>query len=274
MDGKVEDVTFKFDNNCNMQLIQKHKSLLLILLVIVLTHLLHGLIILSTMQFALSNEEVDIISLITIPIVALIGITYLLKQFRIHLNFSVKKVNPKLVFYVMLLAIFIIIFQSALDVPFIIALLQSKVRFFIFTNPFQYDIHSIVYLFGAVIAAPITEEVLYRKIIFLKLKEQYGLVFGMVVSSFLFALVHWNLEGLFAYFVIGLLYTYLYHLTKVLWLNILLHGTYNLIATFTTFEMFDSSHRMYMGILLLYLISAAGIYMILKEVKMLTNTTN
>ena len=120
------------------------------------------------MQLGLSNEEVDIISLITIPIVTIIGIVFLLIQFGIHLNFSLIKVNPKLVFYVMLLAVFIVIFQSALDVSFIKGLLQSKVRFFTFTNPSQYGIHSIVYLFGAVIAAPIIEEILYRKIIFIK----------------------------------------------------------------------------------------------------------
>ncbi|WP_424000829.1 lysostaphin resistance A-like protein [Maribacter sp. IgM3_T14_3] len=254
-----------------MQLIQKHKSFLLILFALVLIHLLHGLILWPTMQLGLSNEKVDIISLITIPIVTLIGIAYLLKQFGIHLNFSFKKVNPILIFYVLLLAVFCIIFQSALDIPFIIELLQSKLRFFAFTNPFQYGLHSIVYLFGAVIVAPITEEILYRKIIFIKLKEQYGLAFALVVSSFLFALIHWNLEGLLAYFASGLLLAYLYHITKVLWLNILLHGSYNFLAMITTIEMFDSSHRMFVIILLLYLISAAGIYMILKEVKTLTN---
>lgn len=252
----------------------KHKPFLLILLALVLIHLLHGLIIWLTMQLGLSNEVVDIISLITIPIVTIIGIVFLLIQFGIHLNFSLKKVNPKLVFYVMLLAVFMVISQSALDVSFIKGLLQSKVRFFTFTNPSQNGIHSIVYLFGAVIAAPIIEEILYRKIIFIRLKEHYGLAFGLVVSSFLFALVHWNFEGLFAYFITGLLYTYLYYLTKVLWLNILLHGIYNFVITFTTIEMFDSSDRIFVIILLLYLISTAGIYMILKDVKTLTIKTN
>lgn len=257
-----------------MQLIQKHKSILLILLVLLSIHLLHYLILFPLQKLQLTYRQLDLIAIITSPLVIGIGIVFLLKQFRIHLNFSFKKVHPKLVFYVMLLAVFIIIFQSALDVPFIKVLLQSKVRFFTFTNPFQYGLHGMVIFFAAVIAAPITEEILYRKIIFLKLKEQYGLAFGLVVSSFLFALLHWNLEGLFAYFIIGLLFTYLYHLTKVLWLNILLHGTFNFVVKFTTIEMFDSSHRMFVIILLLYLISTAGIYMILKDVKTLTNTNN
>lgn len=257
-----------------MQLIQKHKSLLLILLVLVLIHLFHSVLIWSSIGLRLTNKQVDIISLISIPIVMVVGIIYLLKHFGIHLNFSLKKVNPKLVFYVILLAVFIIIFQSALDIPFVKELLESKIRFFTFTNPFQYGLHGMVYLLLAVIAAPITEEILYRKIIFNKLKEQYGFTFGLVVSSFLFALVHWNLEGLFAYFIIGILFTYLYYLTKVLWLNILLHGTYNFLVKFTTIETYDSSDRMYMIILLLYLMSVAGIYMILKEVKILTNDSN
>jgi membrane protease YdiL (CAAX protease family) len=257
-----------------MQLIQKHKSILLILLVLVLVHLLHGVIIWQSMQHGLSNKHVDFISLMSIPIVMVIGIAYLLRQFGIRLNFALEKVKPMLIFYVMLLAVFIIIFQSALDISFIEKLFQSKVRFFTFINPFQYGALGIFYLLLAVVFAPITEEILYRKIIFIKLKKQYGLTFGMVVSSFLFALVHWNIEGLFAYFVIGLLFTYLYHLTKVLWLNILIHGSYNFFVKFTTIETYDSSHRLYIIFLLLYLISAAGIYMILKEVKMLANTTN
>jgi len=257
-----------------MQLIQKHKSILLILLVLVLIHLLHYFIIWISIQLNLSIFNQLLISSLSIPVVVGIGILYLLKHFKIQLSFFLKEVKPILIAYVVILAVLYFLFKISLDKSFFTELFYKKVIFIEFTNPFNFGINNSVSVLLAILYAPVFEEILYRKIIFLKLKEQYGLTFGIVVSAFIFALVHFSVEGMIAYFIAGLLYSYLYYLTKVLWLNVLVHFIHNLLASFTIIEMFDSSHRMYVIILLLYLISAAGIYMILKEVKMLTNTTN
>ena len=118
-----------------------------------------------------------------------------------------------------------------------------------------------------VLVAPIQEEVFYRLLLFRKLQESYSVVVSIVITSFIFAVVHWNLPGLFAYFTIGAVFTYLYYLTGNIWINIMVHAIYNLLAGFTVFEVLDTSHLLYIVAIALYILSAYGIFAIFNEIR-------
>lgn len=85
-----------------------------------------------------------------------------------------------------------------------------------------------------VIAAPILEEILFRGIIFEGFIKNYKPLPAILVSSFLFGLIHGNLpQGLNA-FMIGVLYSWVYWNTKSIIPCITLHTINNGLAFFAS----------------------------------------
>ncbi|MCX7884367.1 MAG: CPBP family intramembrane metalloprotease [Caloramator sp.] len=60
------------------------------------------------------------------------------------------------------------------------------------------------------IAAPIVEEFVFRHIIYRKLKKRIGVYVSAIISSLLFALLHFNMAGSMAFFAVGIFNCYLY----------------------------------------------------------------
>lgn len=81
-----------------------------------------------------------------------------------------------------------------------------------------------------VIAAPILEEFLFRGIILDGLLRKYSVYTSIILSSFLFGLVHLNLWQFVAAFVIGCFAGWVYYKTRNLFLPILIHLTNNLFS--------------------------------------------
>ena len=79
------------------------------------------------------------------------------------------------------------------------------------------------------IAAPVMEELLFRKLLIDRL-HRYGDRVALLVSALLFALLHGNFNQLFYAFGIGLLLGYLYCRTRRLGYTILLHMAVNLFS--------------------------------------------
>lgn len=82
-------------------------------------------------------------------------------------------------------------------------------------------------LFLAGVLAPITEEVLYRMFTFLPMKERWGFWGGSIVSSFIFALMHFNLYWLGEMVVVGVGLTFIYYWTGSLLSAIVAHSVIN-----------------------------------------------
>jgi membrane protease YdiL (CAAX protease family) len=82
-------------------------------------------------------------------------------------------------------------------------------------------------LFLAGILAPITEEVLYRMFTFLPMKERWGFWGGAIVSSFIFALMHFNLYWLGEMLVVGVGLSFIYYWTGSLLSAIVAHSVIN-----------------------------------------------
>lgn len=84
-------------------------------------------------------------------------------------------------------------------------------------------------LLGAVVA-PVAEEVFFRGFLYGGMRNLWGVGWGLVVSSVVFALVHLTPGVLVPIFVIGLVLAYLYERTQSLWPSIVLHALVNALA--------------------------------------------
>lgn len=82
-------------------------------------------------------------------------------------------------------------------------------------------------LFLAGLAAPVTEELLYRMFTFLPLKDRFGLWGGAVFSAAIFALLHFNAYWLVEIIVVGVGLALLYYWTGSLLSSIIAHSFIN-----------------------------------------------
>lgn len=81
--------------------------------------------------------------------------------------------------------------------------------------------------------APIAEEILMRGFILTGLRNKYGIVVALVVSTILFALLHFNFGHTLSAIVSGLIIGLLYIKTNSLFCCILAHSLYNSISIFS-----------------------------------------
>ncbi len=80
--------------------------------------------------------------------------------------------------------------------------------------------------------APIIEEILMRGYILGGLQNKYGILIVLLLSSFLFALLHFNFVQTISALICGLILGLLYIKTKSLFCCILAHFLYNSISYF------------------------------------------
>ena len=81
-----------------------------------------------------------------------------------------------------------------------------------------------------VVMAPIFEEVLFRGILLESLRARYGVVAALMLSSLLFAVIHFHLTVAVNAFFMGLILGYIYLETNSLWSVIFLHALNNTIS--------------------------------------------
>lgn len=112
------------------------------------------------------------------------------------------------------------------------------------------------YFIMMVIAAPLLEEILFRGIILDGFLKNYKSLHAILVSAFIFALVHGNLvQGLNA-FILGALFGWIYWKTKSIIPTIVIHAVNNALAFAGSFYSkeadFDRSTREYINNDLIY----------------------
>lgn len=89
-------------------------------------------------------------------------------------------------------------------------------------------------LFAIAIAAPVVEELLFRGFLQNALTKYVPVWGAIILSSFLFALVHLQLYAIPGLMSLSLAFGYLYHRTGSLRTNIILHMANNAFALFVT----------------------------------------
>lgn len=86
---------------------------------------------------------------------------------------------------------------------------------------------------GGVLLIPVVEEIYYRGVLFSAFKNKFGIIAGLIVSSFFFALMHvrsdqyWLFSFLYA-FLVGAVFAWLYHSSGSLLPSIVSHCLLNL----------------------------------------------
>lgn len=249
---------------------KKHQDLLFFIGLLLVVNIIDaGLFLILNYFDFLTYSQLVSISILTFPVIFGSAILYTLKRFKIKLEFRGVFLSPEIIIVSFFLFLMIFIVQNAIDKSFIDALVDGDLKFLERSMGAPEGSHGYLVIIVSVIFAPIVEEIFYRGIIFKKMLESYSLTISILITSFLFALMHWNLESLLAYFLIGLAFTYIYYLTKALWLNILLHGFYNLLSScfiLTTYEISDPWYRI--G-LFIYIVCAIGIYLSVKRLRFL-----
>ncbi len=85
----------------------------------------------------------------------------------------------------------------------------------------------IVTIICAGILIPIVEEILFRGLIFNRIKHQYNFVAGLLISSLLFGIYHGNIvQGIYAT-ILGIFLGFAYHKTKSILIPIFIHMSGN-----------------------------------------------
>ncbi len=230
-----------------------------------------GLTVINLFNF-LSYNQKALILLLCVPI-TYIGSILLTKKL-LNVNLSFKWLRSSCSFSIILNAIALIIcsfiIQIALDKTFFDFLMKGQLRLINLQISLRNDLYQIVYFIVLVFLGPILEEILYRRIIFRKLSQQYSILSSICITAILFAIMHLSIEGFIAYFFVGIIYTYLYHLTKNLWLNIFVHFLYNLLANFTRIEAYPQTNSFYFVGFVIYISSIIAVYLTLNQIKSLT----
>ena len=85
----------------------------------------------------------------------------------------------------------------------------------------------LIPLFLAGVAAPVTEEILYRMFTFLPFKDKWGLWGGAIASAAIFALFHFNAYWLVEMIIVGIGFALLYFWTGSLITSITAHSFIN-----------------------------------------------
>ncbi len=79
----------------------------------------------------------------------------------------------------------------------------------------------------AAFVAPFVEEVFFRGFLFQGLRQRYGWINAMLVSSAIFAIGHLDLVVLIPTFILGCVLAYVYHRSNSVWPGIILHFLVN-----------------------------------------------
>ncbi|WP_080875282.1 CPBP family intramembrane glutamic endopeptidase [Oceanobacillus timonensis] len=80
------------------------------------------------------------------------------------------------------------------------------------------------------IFAPILEEIIFRKIIFGSLYKKMNFFFAAIISSIIFAVIHWDFLHLLVYTAMGFVFAFLYVQTKRILVPIIVHAGMNTLV--------------------------------------------
>lgn len=92
----------------------------------------------------------------------------------------------------------------------------------------------VVVMFSIVVLAPISEEIYFRGFVYTILRKNYGVAIGILVSSILFSIVHFDSFSVTQVLIAGVGFAFLFHLTRSLVPSIVAHTTFNLLTIFVS----------------------------------------
>ncbi|MFV8379867.1 CPBP family intramembrane glutamic endopeptidase [Flavobacterium sp. LB3R33] len=190
-----------------------------------------------------------------------IGLSYLINyknKEKIKWDFDI--VNIRLLY---LLLILLFIFTIGINKPLnniINYILNNKTELH---NPFSNPLSAI----GAILFAPILEEIIFRGIILKGLLTRYTPKYAIIFSSIIFGLIHGRPMQMWGALLIGLIFGWIYYKTKSIATTILLHSFVNFISLINGYLLFaysDSNHLSAINIFLI-IISIPSTFIIIRQ---------
>lgn len=94
------------------------------------------------------------------------------------------------------------------------------------------DKPGLISALSTVIFAPIAEEVIFRGLVYTRLRRAMPAALACVLSSLLFGVLHGQLLWIAYAFVMGVALTIVFERTGTLWANIIVHITFNLAGSY------------------------------------------
>ena len=74
---------------------------------------------------------------------------------------------------------------------------------------------------------PIAEELLFRGVLYTWIKQRFGIWIGVILSSIVFGVVHWDMAVAITASVLGIVLALAYEYSKSLWTSIMIHAINN-----------------------------------------------
>ncbi|MDS0527273.1 CPBP family intramembrane metalloprotease [Clostridium sp. SHJSY1] len=168
---------------------------------------------------------IGIVEIISIPLLIFI-LTNTFGKLRWKKN-TYKKVNKKLLLFIILLILVFRLLFDAYIYPLVSLLPENEVL----NETSELLEHNLLYLIiSACFYAPIVEEVVFRGIILGGLLKKYSPKIALPISAFLFAFAHLNLQQGINAFLLGIVLGYIYYKTKSIYLTIFGHFSNNVLA--------------------------------------------
>jgi len=202
--------------------------------------LVAGVVVFLVIFFAIGNNAEDLLQptvtqtlgLTALEALALIGGVYLFGLRRKGLNWEavgLRSTSP--IWYV----ISVVVTLIAIPIASLVVLLWFYLIGQPFENP-QLDFllpeglstfDALIMLFLAGFAAPFGEELLFRGILYTMFRERWAIWLSVIISSFLFGLIHGNVAVGLTGFLLGIIAALVYEYSKSLWTAILVHSINN-----------------------------------------------
>lgn len=190
----------------------------------------------------LLDKAIDHIGYITI-LTALVGIPLLMimmvrdykKQYVLPIN-----TNRTILYKVIYVMFGCVCLCIALNATIFMMMSKIDTQVYQTTSEALYSIRFRYQLIGYGLLVPIVEELLYRGLIYNRLKVSFGRHSSLVISAIIFAMVHGNwVQGLYG-LICGLVFVWLYEFFGTIFVPILAHMTLNISSLFfTKYEIFD-----------------------------------
>ena len=145
-----------------------------------------------------------------------------------------EKDNRREIFYIFLInilfAFIVVAFFSSFDILYG-SLYPDYVPMLDFTPESMDSLTFLLEAISSIIFAPILEELIFRGVLFNRLKIRTGVIAAMLISSFLFAIGH-EVGGIISAFLFGMCMCILYLKTDNILMGMSVHLINNLVAVF------------------------------------------
>lgn len=126
-----------------------------------------------------------------------------------------------------------------------------------------------VMVLSIAVAAPVAEELLYRGLIFKRLRTYLKPVPSMLISAFVFGIMHGNAVQFVYAFILGIFMAFVYEKFKTVYASIIFHAGANLTSLVITLIFPEGGYTITLGgYMLLVVAELAVVFLLLKLVDM------